>query len=158
MPNILKPDEVLKVNVENTRFNYKGSVKIDSINVHHDGVLYCKYKSASVSKIDECRLFGPQIGFPSEEADVDLDDFGWKVLLRDPDVIEAISARVGGGIKIEPTSVYSDKRYLRYCESGSGSQFEWEDGAAGDLAFAALRVHLQLETAYLYGQHDPIRW
>jgi len=158
MPNILKSSESLKINVENVRFNYKGFVEIDSINVHHDGVIYCRYKSISVSKIDKSKLFGPEIGFPSEGADVSLDDFGWEVLHRDPKVIEAVLARVGGDRAIKPTGFYSDKRYLRYCESETGSRFEWGDGAEGDLGFAALRVHLQLETAYLYGQHDPIRW
>lgn len=158
MPNILSNNEVLTIQVENIRFNYKGFVEIDSINVHHNGVIYCRYKDISVSEIDEDILFGPEIGFPSENESVSLDDFGWKVLHRDPKVVEAISARIGGELKLEPTSFNSDKRYLRYCKSEAGTQYKWESGPSGNLAFAALRVHLQLESAFLYGQHDPIRW
>ncbi len=158
MPNILNKDEIIIVEFENSRFNYKGYVEIYGINVEKDGGVYCKYKNCSISEIDRSRIFGPQIGFPSEKEDVYLSDFGWRVIHRDPDVAKAISARIGDNVSVMPTGFDGDKRYLRYFVGEAGTQYTWKDGQEGDWDFAALRVQLQLETAYLSGQYTPIRW
>lgn len=158
MPNILNSEEVINVEFENSRFNYKGKVEIYSINVQKDGYVYCKYRNHNVSEIDRSKIFGPAIGFPAENEDVYLSEFGWRVIQRDPDVAKAIAARIGDKVSIEPTSFAGDKRYLRYFVGEAGTQYAWQDGHEGDWDFAALRVQLQLETAYFSGQNNPARW